>query len=351
MTESVAVVRYTKAMSKPVQSAEDFGTLLEANRQELAGLIPEWSGLAWAHLVATAKGVAAENPYVYQCSADSVLQSVKTACEFGLSFAKAGGQAYLVPFKNQCTLIIGYRGLMDLARRSADVTSLQSGVVYKGDTYEPHLGSNPHIVHTPNPTASHADDKIVAAYSIAKHRSGEQSVETMTVEDIKKIRSRSKAAAKGPWVSDFAEMCRKTVERRHLKRLSWRAEDKAFMERVVAHDNATAGIEAAPTASPEDRLRRMHSLLNGESDIVEGEVVAAESPPPAPPTDTEGHVLADHRAAIMKLCERGAKKWAASTATILARVTKKVLGDSLGLDEMNPDQALAVREALELELG
>ena len=79
MTE-IAVVRYTKAMTKPVQSAEDFGMLLEANRQELSGLIPGWSGLTWAHVLATAKEVAVENPYIYQCNADTVLSSVKTEC-------------------------------------------------------------------------------------------------------------------------------------------------------------------------------------------------------------------------------------------------------------------------------
>jgi len=356
MTETAAV-RYTKAMAKPVQSPEDFGTLLEAHRQELSGLIPGWSGLAWAHVVATALEVAAENPYILRCSAESVLRSVKTACEFGLSFAKASGQAYLVPFKGQCTLIIGYRGLMDLARRSAAVTSLQSGVVYQGDVYEPHLGSNPHIVHTPNPEVPHTDDKIIAAYSIAKHRSGEETVEAMPIEELKAIRKRSRSrdkqgVLKGPWVTDFGEMCRKTVERRHLKRLSWRAEDKAFMERVIAHDNATAGIEDTPALSPEDRLKRMHALLAGEPDVVEGEAVPVEPDTVGQPLpDEEGRALADHRAAIMKLCERGAKQWKSDTDTILARATKKVLGDALGLDELNLNQAILVREFLESQEG
>jgi len=308
MTET-AVVRYTRNLASPVQSPADFGTLLQANRQELSGLIPTWSGLAWAHVVATALEVASENPYILQCSADSVLRSVKQACEFGLSFAKAGGQAYLVPFKGQCTLIIGYRGLMDLARRSADVTSLQSGVVHKGDHFEIHLGSEPRVVHKPDQSASHEDKNVVGAYSSATHRSGTQSVEYMPIEDIKKIRSRSKASAKGPWVTDFAEMCRKTVERRHLKRLSWRAEDKAFMERVIAHDNATDGVEGTNGASAADRLARMQALLHGEPDIIEGTVVgeatgvsgqeaAAAQPdpkPPAPPSDSKEPSAAQSR--------------------------------------------------------
>ena len=349
MTET-AVVRYTRNLASPVQSPADFGTLLQANRQELSGLIPTWSGLAWAHVVATALEVASENPYILQCSADSVLRSVKQACEFGLSFAKAGGQAYLVPFKGQCTLIIGYRGLMDLARRSADVTSLQSGVVYKGDVYEPHLGSNPHVIHTPNPEASHDDKYLVAAYSIAKHRSGEQTVETMPIEELKQIRARSRSRKKdgtlvGPWVSDFSEMCRKTVERRHLKRLSWRAEDKAFMERVIAHDNATDGVEGTNGASAADRLARMQALLHGEPDIIEGTVVgeatgvsgkeaaAAQSNPEPPalsdsaePTAAQGRVLDACIVLADKAKEHGKKDTA---GTILAWAQSKAFGSEV----------------------
>lgn len=345
MTET-AVVRYAKPMTSPVQSPEDFGMLLQAHRQELSGLIPTWSGLAWAHVVATALEVASENTYILQCSADSVLRSVKQACEFGLSFAKAGGQAYLVPFKGQCTLIIGYRGLMDLARRSADVTSLQSGVVHKGDRFEVHLGSEPRVVHEPGQSASHEDKNVVGAYSIATHRSGTQSVEYMPLEDIKKIRSRSKASAKGPWVTDFAEMCRKTVERRHLKRLSWKAEDKAFMERVIAHDNATDGVEGTNGASAEDRLTRMRALLRSEPEVIEGEVVGEATGVSGQeaasvetgPTAAQGRVLDACIVLADKARERGKKdtagtvlSWAQSKAfgrEVAATVKIKLLSDA-----------------------
>jgi len=362
MTET-AVVRYAKPMTSPVQSPEDFGMLLQAHRQELSGLIPMWSGLAWAHVVATALEVASENTYILQCSADSVLRSVKQACEFGLSFAKAGGQAYLVPFKGQCTLIIGYRGLMDLARRSADVTSLQSGVVHKGDRFEVHLGSAPRVVHEPDQSASHEDKNVVGAYSIATHRSGTQSVEYMPLEDIKKIRSRSKASAKGPWVTDFAEMCRKTVERRHLKRLSWKAEDKAFMERVIAHDNATDGVENGNGLSAEDRLTRMRALLRGEPEVIEGEVVGEadggdsgdgvhpSTPDPNPPalsdaaepTAAQGRVLDTCIALADAAKEKGKKT---SAEKVLAWATKKVGGQSVALSALSDSDCEAVVAAL-----
>lgn len=48
----------------------------------------------------------------------SFLGSVMQAAQLGLEPGSALGQAYLVPYGNQCQLIIGYKGMIDLARRS-----------------------------------------------------------------------------------------------------------------------------------------------------------------------------------------------------------------------------------------
>ena len=57
------------------------------------------------------------NPNLMQCTQASVLQAVMTSCALGLEPDGVSGQAYLVPYKDVCTLIPGYRGLIDLAVR------------------------------------------------------------------------------------------------------------------------------------------------------------------------------------------------------------------------------------------
>ena len=68
-------------------------------------------------------------------------------------------------------------------------------------------------------------------------KDGEKSREVMSVEDVNAIRARSRSGNSGPWVSDFSEMAKKTVVRRHAKRLpmstdlddALRADDELFM--------------------------------------------------------------------------------------------------------------------------
>jgi recombination protein RecT len=80
-------------------------------------------------------------------------------------------------------------------------------------------------------------------------KDGEKSREVMSVEDVNAIRARSRSGNSGPWQTDFSEMAKKTVVRRHSKRLplstdidgAIREDDELFMPTETA----------APTTAPE----------------------------------------------------------------------------------------------------
>jgi hypothetical protein len=59
--------------------------------------------------------------------------------------------------------------------------------------------------------------KVVQAYSFVKLKDGSSSFEIMNIDDVEKIHARSKAADDGPWKTDWNEMAKKTVFRRHSK--------------------------------------------------------------------------------------------------------------------------------------
>lgn len=89
------------------------------------------------------------NPSLLKCTQASFLESMVRAAELGLRFAGAGGEAYLVPYRSCCTLIIGYRGLCILARRTGMIMRIEARVVHEKDVFEVGYGTGQTLVHRP----------------------------------------------------------------------------------------------------------------------------------------------------------------------------------------------------------
>jgi recombination protein RecT len=162
---------------------------------------------------------AVKQPDLYNCSPESLLQALMQAAQLGLEVNSPLGSAYLVPFKGTAVLIPGYRGLIDLARRSGVCTAIEAHVVYKDDEFDWVQGTAPTISHRPNLLGARLDEDVVAAYAIAWFEDGHTQMEVLTRRDIDKVRASSRAGAYGPWKDWFAEMCRKTAVKRLAKYL------------------------------------------------------------------------------------------------------------------------------------
>jgi recombination protein RecT len=87
------------------------------------------------------------NPKLFDCSFESFMGSIMAAAQLGLE-PGVNGQCYLVPYAGVCTLVPGWKGLMDLVSR-AGRSSAWTGVVRPGDFFEYRLGSNPKLEHEP----------------------------------------------------------------------------------------------------------------------------------------------------------------------------------------------------------
>jgi hypothetical protein len=66
--------------------------------------------------------------------------------------------------------------------------------------------------------------QALAVYSHVKYKTGQDEYEVMTMDQVKAIQKRSKAGQSGPWQTDFDEMAKKTVIRRHSKKLTLSAD-------------------------------------------------------------------------------------------------------------------------------
>ena len=157
-------------------------------------------------------------PKLLQCTKASLTESLMDCSALGLE--PDGRKAHLLPYWNkrleafECKLIVDYKGLVNLARRSGEIADIHADVVGENDFFEYSFGNDGHLEHKP---AIKGRGEVIAAYSYVKLKDGSSSYEVMNLEEIEAIHKRSKSADSGPWVTDWNEMAKKTVFRRHSK--------------------------------------------------------------------------------------------------------------------------------------
>ena len=184
-----------------------------------------------------------KTPKLKECTPQSLLACLMDCSSLGLE--PDGRKAHLIPYGNQCTLIIDYKGLVELARRSGDIGDIHADVVYEKDFFDFQFGNDSRLVHKPVLVGG---GKPVAAYSYVRLKDGTPSFEVMPVEAIEAIRGRSKASKSGPWVTDWAEMAKKTVFRRHSK---WLPLSSEFQEAIEKDYDTPAELAETLEIKPE----------------------------------------------------------------------------------------------------
>ena len=222
------------------------------------------------------------NPKLMDCSQASVLQAVMTACALGLEPDGVSGQAYLVPYKDVCTLIPGYRGLIQLAYRSGEVLSIQALNVYANEKFERHVGAVPPIVHAPK--APDVRGEYIGSYAVATIKGGGCVAEFMWAQEIEAIRQRSKAKDNGPWVTDTDEMRRKTVVRRLFKYIP----SSPTMRQAVAMEDEfeadrTTFVDVVDTPPATTKAARLTANVRAKTPTPEPPTMPQDDPPPADP--------------------------------------------------------------------
>lgn len=161
-----------------------------------------------------------KTPELTKCAPASLASAVTTAAQLGLPIG-LNGAAYLVPFKEECTLIIGYQGLIELIYRSDSVDSVSADVVCENDTFEFEQGTNQKLRHVP--CLKGPRGAPYAVYAIARIKGSDTPVYVvMGREEVLKVKAASRAASgkSSPWNGQFeTEMWKKTAVRRLAKML------------------------------------------------------------------------------------------------------------------------------------
>jgi recombination protein RecT len=190
-------------------------TLLQENKREIAAALPKHINID--RMLTIAQTAATSVPALLECYTPSLFGAMIKCTQLGLEPNNALGQAYLVPFRNRkqnrkdVQLIIGYKGLIDLARRSGHVVSINAQAVREGDEFEWEFGLNERLVHRPGKERG----EITHFYAYAKLTGGGHQFDVQTVEDIIKLMKTTQSKGEyGPWADHFEAMGRKSMIRK-----------------------------------------------------------------------------------------------------------------------------------------
>ena len=185
------------------------------------------------------------NPALAKASPISFVGAIMQCGALGLEPSGSLGHAYLIPFGNgkdsqgrpNIQLIIGYRGMLDLAKRSGQISSISARAVYENDDFNYSYGLEETVHHIP---ASGERGELTHVYAVARMKDGGVQFEVMSVFDVEKVKKASKASASGPWVTYYEEMAKKTVIRRLFKYLPISIE---MQKAVTIDEQGDAGVQ------------------------------------------------------------------------------------------------------------
>jgi len=221
--------------STALTAQQKIGTAIEQKRAAIGDLLPD--NVNVNRFIKSAMMAATRNEDIMKCSRESILTTIVNAAELGLDFTPAKGHAYIVPFKKTATFMPGYRGMIELARRSGVVKKIEAHVVYENDEFGIEHGLRPNLHHKPIIKGTRGG--VVGAYAIAWIEGADPQYEWMSKEDIDAIQK--KASYNKIWTDHYIEMCRKTAVRRLFKYLPCSPDDNR-LEKALEYDNQVAGI-------------------------------------------------------------------------------------------------------------
>lgn len=174
----------------------------------------------------------------------SFAQCIMACSTLGLEPNTPLGHAYLIPRWNgrtktqECTLIIGYKGLIDLMYRSAFVSSVKADPVFEPDFFQYEKGLQPILKH--RPSGEENPEKLTHVYTIVRWREGGEPIwDVLNRDQILKRRDRGgyDPNKMSPWKTDFVAMAQKTGVRT-IARWAPTSTERPQLQAAVAYEDA-----------------------------------------------------------------------------------------------------------------
>lgn len=250
----------TKKKGKPMQD------YVKAMRGEITKALP--SVITPERFTRMVLSAISTNPKLGDCTPQSFLGAMMTSAQLGVEPNTALGQAYIIPYRNHGTMEaqfqLGYKGLIDLAYRSGEVSVIQAHTVYANDEFEYELGMDPKLRHIP---ATKDRGEAIAYYAMFKTKDGGYGFEVMSVEDARNHRKRySKSYSNSPWQTNFDEMAKKTVLKKVLKYAPLKSD---FVRGVAQDETIKTKIDEDMFSVPDDTIYADYTVDDATGEVKE----------------------------------------------------------------------------------
>lgn len=237
------------------KKAKTIFDIIQAGAKQFATALPKH--INTDRFVRIAITTIRQNPKLAQCSQESLLGALMVSAQLGLEPGVLG-QCYLIPYGRECQFQIGYKGMIELLRRSGQLKDIYAYSVYENDDFEITYGLDRNLIHKPN-LANKGD--FLGCYCVAILKDDTRAFEYMSKEEIEAHAKKfSKTFGNGPWKTDFEAMSHKTVVKKMLK---WLPLSVEFLENVEKDDKS---FKVADTKNTEDI-----EIIENNGDIINAE--------------------------------------------------------------------------------
>lgn len=221
----------------------------EQMQSQIARALP--SLVSADHYVRTVITAVRQNPKLAECDPTSLWGAVFLSAQLGLEPGPLG-YVYFIPRKGQVQWLLGYKGMIALARRTGILQTIYSRPVFEADDFEYAYGIEDTVLHRPK-AVEPDPDKLTHVYAVAKyfapdgHSDGGYNLEVLTrpMLDARRARSASEQAGRNsPWKTDPIPMYRKTGIRALEPVLPMTAEaaDAVARDEMVQRWDADEGV-------------------------------------------------------------------------------------------------------------
>lgn len=189
---------------------------------------------------------------IQKCTVQSLAKAILVGAEYGIAID--GRMGHIVPYGDQATFMPDYKGLVAVGRRHGAFVDAYARIVCENDVFDFGMeDATFHVRYKPN---LRDRGEVIGAYALLLFEAGRFVVEWMDEPQIESVRQRSKAKDNGPWVTDWAEMAKKTVLRRAIKTYS----DDPEMLSLIDHDDFASGIIEGELPPPKKPARSVESI-------------------------------------------------------------------------------------------